>query len=168
MEHGRCDTAQLNRNKFYTQYFFFKGFEKANRKILNYGWVNFPLAYVQVATLSVYFYFFAALFGRQFLIPHGSGESNLFPEIDIPYSNTEPFKQHTPDFFVPIFTLAEFFCYMGWIKVAETLLNPFGDDDEDFQINYLIDRNLQVRILKVFVRETDRVEDRIGGAAHIF
>ena len=29
---------------------------------------------------------------------------------------------------------------MGWIKVAEQLLNPFGDDDEDFHINYLIDR----------------------------
>jgi hypothetical protein len=35
---------------------------------------------------------------------------------------------------------------MGWIKVAETLLNPWGDDDEDFQINYLIDRNFQVRV----------------------
>ena len=37
-----------------------------------------------------------------------------------------------------------FFDFSGWIKVAETLLNPFGDDDEDFHINYLIDRNLQV------------------------
>ena len=47
----------------------FEHIEMANRKILNYGWVNFPLAYVQVATISVFLYFFAALFGRQFLIP---------------------------------------------------------------------------------------------------
>ena len=38
---------------------------------------------------------------------------------------------------------------MGWIKVAEMLLNPFGDDDEDFQINYLVDRNLQVSLMIV-------------------
>ena len=46
---------------------------------------------------------------------------------------------------VPFATIMELFCYLGWIKVAETLLNPFGDDDEDFQINFLIDRNLQVK-----------------------
>ena len=47
----------------------FERIESANRKILNYGWVNFPLAYVQVATISVLLYFAAALFGRQYLIP---------------------------------------------------------------------------------------------------
>ena len=43
----------------------------------------------------------------------------------------------------------EFISFMGWIKVAESLLNPYGDDDEDFQINYLIDRNVQVSYLIV-------------------
>ena len=57
----------------------------------------------------------------------------------------DPFFAHTPQMFIPVFTIIEFIGYLGWIKVAETLLNPWGDDDEDFQINYLIDRNFQVR-----------------------
>lgn len=67
------------------------------------------------------------------------------PDLDISFSTTDPYDQHTPDFYVPFFTIIEFLSYLGWIKVAETLLNPFGEDDEDFQINYLIDRNLQGR-----------------------
>ena len=31
--------------------------------------------------------------------------------------------------------------------MAETLLSPFGDDDEDLDINYLINRNVQVRLV---------------------
>jgi len=30
-------------------------------------------------------------------------------------------------------------------QVAESLLNPFGGDDDDFEINPLIENNLQVR-----------------------
>ena len=47
----------------------FEYLEDCNRKILNYGWVEFPMAYTQVANFSVYIYFLAALFGRQFLQP---------------------------------------------------------------------------------------------------
>jgi hypothetical protein len=63
----------------------FEYVEDCNRKILNYGWIEFPLAYTQVpnlalpscqvATFSVYAYFLAALFGRQFLEPRGDHES---------------------------------------------------------------------------------------------
>lgn len=36
-------------------------------------------------------------------------------------------------------------------KVAEQLINPFGDDDEDFELNWLIDRHTKV----IFVKDTN-------------
>ena len=33
--------------------------------------------------------------------------------------------------------------YSGWLKTAETLYDPFGEDDEDFDINELLDRHLR-------------------------
>jgi len=135
----------------------FEYVEDCNRKVLNYGWIEFPLAYTQVATFSVYAYFTAALFGRQFLEPRGEHNDNTtFPAVpNMNFAASGPFANHTPDVYIPIFTIVEFISYLGWIKVAETLLNPFGDDDEDFEVNYLIDRNLQVSYLIVDEADND-------------
>ncbi|VDK71515.1 unnamed protein product [Gongylonema pulchrum] len=45
---------------------------------------------------------------------------------------------------IPFMSMCQFIFYMGWMKVAEVIMNPFGDDDDDLEINWLIDRNLQV------------------------
>ena len=133
----------------------------------------------KVANLAVIMYFIAALFSRQFLIPDQDAHAT-FPNSTIVYSPKPPFNKHTPHMYFPLFTIVEIICYMGWVKVAGSLLNPFGgklrqfwnlrsiinrnsyppllhiflwyaisltaisDDTDDFDINYLIDRNLQV------------------------
>uniref|UniRef100_A0A674NSQ2 Bestrophin homolog n=1 Tax=Takifugu rubripes TaxID=31033 RepID=A0A674NSQ2_TAKRU len=99
--------------------------------LFGYDWVGVPLVYTQVVTLAVYTFFFACLIGRQFLDP------------------ARGYPGHDLDLYVPVFTLLQFFFYSGWLKVAEQLINPFGEDDDDFEANWIIDRNLQVSLLAV-------------------
>ncbi|KAI4874326.1 hypothetical protein NFI96_013953 [Prochilodus magdalenae] len=94
-------------------------------KLYSYDWISLPLVYTQVVTVAVYSFFLACLIGRQFLDP------------------TQGYPGHDLDFYLPVFTLLQFFFYVGWLKVAEQLINPFGEDDDDFETNWLVDRNLQ-------------------------
>ncbi|XP_008586907.1 PREDICTED: bestrophin-1 [Galeopterus variegatus] len=96
-----------------------------------YDWISIPLVYTQVVTVAVYSFFLACLIGRQFLNP------------------AKAYPGHELDLVVPAFTFLQFFFYVGWLKVAEQLINPFGEDDDDFETNWIVDRNLQVSLLAV-------------------
>ncbi|XP_072704523.1 bestrophin-2a isoform X2 [Ciconia boyciana] len=99
--------------------------------LFHYDWISVPLVYTQVVTIAVYTFFVTCLIGRQFLDP------------------AQGYAGHELDLGVPVFTLLQFFFYVGWLKVAEQLINPFGEDDDDFETNTLIDRNFQVSMLAV-------------------
>ncbi|XP_044748384.1 bestrophin-4 isoform X2 [Coccinella septempunctata] len=96
--------------------------------LLNYDHISVPLVYTQVVTIAVYSYFLTTLMGHQWI---DDGKNFKF------------------DVYMPIFTLLQFFFYMGWLKVAESLINPFGEDDDDFEVNWMVDRNIQVSYLIV-------------------
>merc|ERR1711874_17895 len=75
------------------------------------------MGYKQVVLLAVYCYFGLALIAGQ--------------EID---SN--------PVIYLPIFLILRFIFFVGWLKVAEAISNPFGDDEDDFQIEHLLQRHI--------------------------
>ncbi|XP_069995565.1 bestrophin-2 isoform X3 [Penaeus vannamei] len=95
--------------------------------ILGWDEYNIPLVYTQVVTIAVYSFFLFSVIGEQFLDP-----------------------MHTDqiiDLYVPVFTLLQFFFYIGWLKVAESLINPFGEDDHDFEFVALVKRHLEMSYL---------------------
>ncbi|ENN77029.1 hypothetical protein D910_05536, partial [Dendroctonus ponderosae] len=104
--------------------------------LLSFDTISVPLVYTQVVTLAVYSYFLTTLMGHQW--------------VD---NSTYRF-----DLYFPVFTTLQFFFYVGWLKVAESLINPFGDDDDDFEVNWMVDRNLQISYLIVDEMHHDHPE----------
>ena len=66
------------------------------------------LIHFQIVTLTVYSFFLASLIGQQYIEP----------------------RDGKTDYYFPIFASLQFIFYVGWLKVAETLINPFGEDDD--------------------------------------
>jgi len=93
--------------------------------VLNYGHVPIPLVYSQVVHLAVYFYFGVTLISEQWIIKRKEGDEVIY-------------------LYYPIFMTMKFLFYFGWLRVAETLYNPFGEDDNDFALEELMDRHIKV------------------------
>lgn len=109
-------------------------FRSALTNVAAYGHIPVPLVYTQVVTLAVYVYFAVALIGEQWIIRRK-------PEDEI-------------DLWYPIFMTIKFLFYFGWLRVAETLYNPFGEDDDDFELNELLNRHFKVA-LKIVSEDED-------------
>uniref|UniRef100_A0A915D4W3 Bestrophin homolog n=1 Tax=Ditylenchus dipsaci TaxID=166011 RepID=A0A915D4W3_9BILA len=88
--------------------------------LCNYDWVPVPIAYPQVVFLTIRVYFLICCVSRQFVINETAKHRNVF------------------DLYFPFMT--------GWLKVAEALLNPLGEDDDDFEGNFILDRNLTIAL----------------------
>ncbi|KAI6236041.1 Bestrophin/UPF0187 family-containing protein [Aphelenchoides besseyi] len=107
-------------------------FRENLQSILNYDWVPVPLAYPQVVCLSVWIYFLIATFARQHIVnPEHVVNGSFIDLVDI---------------YFPFMTILQLIIYVGWLNVAMMLINPFGEDDADFELNFIIDRNLCIAL----------------------
>jgi len=100
-------------------------FRKSLTRVASYGHVTIPLVYTQVVHLAVYIHFAGRLVGDQYIKWRKEGDE----EVDLYY---------------PIFLTFKFLFFFGWLNVASTLYNPFGCDDEDFELIDLINRHIMV------------------------
>ncbi|KAH8307569.1 hypothetical protein KR044_003452 [Drosophila immigrans] len=111
--------------------------------LISYDTISVPLVYTQVVTLAVYSYFLTCCMGQQWTKGKVASNAGFVNKVDL---------------YFPVFTTLQFFFYMGWLKVAESLINPFGEDDDDFEVNWMVDRNLQVSYLIVDEMHHDHPE----------
>jgi len=124
-------------------------FRKGLTEVVTYGHVTVPLVYTQVVHLAVYFYFAVSLVGRQWVqVSKEESAGFLAGKID----------PEELDLYFPIFLTFEFLFYVGWLKVASALYNPFGDDDDDFAVMDLMNRHIKV-CMKIVDDDNDDIPE---------
>ncbi|PAA67970.1 hypothetical protein BOX15_Mlig000907g1 [Macrostomum lignano] len=112
-----------------------------------YNDVMIPLVYTQVVIIAVYSFFLLQLFSQQFVNPKLtadllSAERNV-TVTPISIGNKDNHGE-VIDMYFPVFTVFQFMFLMGWLKVAMCVMNPFGDDDEDFHTSEILNYNLEI------------------------
>ncbi|KAI6225986.1 Bestrophin and Zinc finger and RNA recognition motif domain containing protein [Aphelenchoides besseyi] len=101
-----------------------------------------PLSYTQIVSFAPVVYFVLNLFGKQF-VPAPEGEPSRI------------------DYIFPFNGVYEFIIYYGWLKVGQVMLNAFGLDPDDYEIDWLVQRNYQIGrlILNRLFDQTPKIMD---------
>lgn len=84
--------------------------------------------------------------GRQFVEyrdPASIVDQNLTSASPLPLPSC---TRYCHDYYVPVFSIVEFLFYVGWFKVAQDIMRPFEEDDDDYELNYILDRNIKVSV----------------------
>ncbi|VDD87245.1 unnamed protein product [Enterobius vermicularis] len=132
-------------------------FYNSQQTLLVYNWIPVPLGYTQVAFLTVRCYFLVAVIGRQYVwntressrilsqkVSSASAAGLLAKQIENRSSQIIALSEATIekiDLYVPFETIFQMVLYIGWLTVAEAMLCPLGDDDDDFDGEWWINRN---------------------------
>ena len=117
-----------------------------NYKLKSLVWVNFPLAYTQTVLLVTWTLYALLLISTQYIHPTGFGKGDNGTSNEEGHLPQGAASEHNTHIFYRFF---EFLFYLGWFQVAKIMLNPFGQDDDDIDVNYIIDRNLSTSFLIV-------------------
>ncbi|VDD82844.1 unnamed protein product [Mesocestoides corti] len=117
------------------------GFRKQLQKLKTFCSLTMPLVYTQVAVIAVYSYFLCQILATQHIERAVNGTST---NTGLP---------------VPIFSIFYFIFVVGWLKVALCVMNPFGEDYEDFETSDMFDYNLDVSYRAVLMDEATYPEE---------
>ncbi|KAG8247976.1 bestrophin-2-like [Homalodisca vitripennis] len=104
--------------------------------LVGYDLVSIPLVYTQAMVVVVVSYVIITLFSNQPF--NDSSEISLIG--------------------VTLSSLTNFIIYVGLMKVATVMLNPFGEDDDDFELNATVDRHITAAYMIVDEMHEDEPE----------
>ncbi|GMT23864.1 hypothetical protein PFISCL1PPCAC_15161, partial [Pristionchus fissidentatus] len=95
--------------------------------LLSFDWVPMPIAFMQIITAAVYITMMLTVFTVQ------DGVIDYDGNVD-----------YLKGSWTIISLSTQLLLYLGWMKSVHVIINPFGEDDDDFEMEWLLDHHTGV------------------------